>query len=361
MPDDILQARTERVPREPAGAPDAVVPDSTVVGERNDAQGMVDAGDHLGRGVHGHARQPRRDDRDPGDPRGPAREPERSSVDRQCVHADVRGAAVDRCRPGRPVRAPAAVGDRHRDLHGGVRRGRAGTIDPRSRRRSGRPGCGRRDRDAVDADRPVCRCARAGRRGVALGIWGGISGLAVAFGPLVGGAVVSGHLLALDLLAQRPDRAAARAAHPAAARRDARARVQVRSAGPGPGQRRPRRDRVGSGPRQRGRLDLPADHRCLRRRRRAAGVASSRGSCAPSTRCSRCASSPTGPSRWPTSPACSCSSGCSARSSSSRSSSRSCRACRRFSPGCGSCRGRRCRCSSRRSPARSQTASAAIG
>src|SRR3954454_10849758 len=32
----------------------------------------------------------------------------------------------------------------------------------------------------------------AGRRGLALGIWGGISGLAVALGPLVGGAVVSG-------------------------------------------------------------------------------------------------------------------------------------------------------------------------
>src|SRR6266576_77119 len=32
----------------------------------------------------------------------------------------------------------------------------------------------------------------ASRRGLALGIWGGISGLAVAFGPLVGGAVVSG-------------------------------------------------------------------------------------------------------------------------------------------------------------------------
>src|SRR5947207_5674348 len=32
----------------------------------------------------------------------------------------------------------------------------------------------------------------AARRGVALGIWGGISGLAVATGPLVGGAVVSG-------------------------------------------------------------------------------------------------------------------------------------------------------------------------
>src|SRR5262245_2456757 len=32
----------------------------------------------------------------------------------------------------------------------------------------------------------------AERRGVALGAWGGISGLAIAFGPLVGGAVVSG-------------------------------------------------------------------------------------------------------------------------------------------------------------------------
>src|SRR6188768_4347884 len=32
----------------------------------------------------------------------------------------------------------------------------------------------------------------AGRRGLVLGAWGGISGLAVAFGPLVGGAVVSG-------------------------------------------------------------------------------------------------------------------------------------------------------------------------
>jgi EmrB/QacA subfamily drug resistance transporter len=32
----------------------------------------------------------------------------------------------------------------------------------------------------------------AARRGVALGIWGGISGLAIALGPLVGGAIVSG-------------------------------------------------------------------------------------------------------------------------------------------------------------------------
>src|SRR4029077_10244721 len=32
----------------------------------------------------------------------------------------------------------------------------------------------------------------AARRGLALGAWAGISGLAIAFGPLVGGAVVSG-------------------------------------------------------------------------------------------------------------------------------------------------------------------------
>ena len=50
------------------------------------------------------------------------------------------------------------------------------------------------------------------RRGLALGAWGGIAGLAVAFGPLVGGAVVAGHLLAVDLLAERADRPRADAA-----------------------------------------------------------------------------------------------------------------------------------------------------
>ena len=271
MPDDILQARTEQFAREPAGVPDAVASDVTADGAGNDAEGAVGAGDHLDRGVHGHAGQPRRDDRDPGAPRGSARQPERASVDGQRVHADVRGAAVDRGGVGRAVRAPAAAGDRHRDLHGGVRGGRAGPVDPGARRRARGPGSGRRDRDAADADDPVC--LRAGRAA-----WAGAGHL--------GRDQRSGrraraagrrrdrqrHLLALDLLAQRPDRARARAADPAAARREPRTRIPARSARSGPGQRRPRRDRVGTGPRQRGRLDLRGHRRFVRRRRRAAGL-----------------------------------------------------------------------------------------
>ncbi len=46
----------------------------------------------------------------------------------------------------------------------------------------------------------------AERRGVALGAWGAIGGLAVALGPLVGGTIVEGTQLALDLLAQRAHR-----------------------------------------------------------------------------------------------------------------------------------------------------------
>ena len=49
------------------------------------------------------------------------------------------------------------------------------------------------------------------KRGLALGAWGGIGGLAIAFGPLVGGAVVRGDRLAVDLLAERADRPRPRA------------------------------------------------------------------------------------------------------------------------------------------------------
>ena len=43
-------------------------------------------------------------------------------------------------------------------------------------------------------------------RGVAFGAFGAITGIAVAVGPVLGGAITSGSELALDLLRQRPDR-----------------------------------------------------------------------------------------------------------------------------------------------------------
>ena len=49
-------------------------------------------------------------------------------------------------------------------------------------------------------------------RSAAVGIWGGISGLGVAVGPVVGGAVVDGLDWHVDLLAERAGRRAGRAA-----------------------------------------------------------------------------------------------------------------------------------------------------
>ena len=80
-----------------------------------------------------------------------------------------------------------------------------------------------------------------------------------------------GPLLAVDLLAQRPHRPRA-----AADRADPPDRVQgpeplARPARSGPGQRRPARHRLGSGARQRARLDQPRRGRAHRRRHRPAG------------------------------------------------------------------------------------------
>ena len=78
------------------------------------------------------------------------------------------------------------------DLHARLRSCGARALDRHARRRARGAGARRRDRDAADADDPLRGRAAGAARRLALGAWGGISGLAVAFGPLVGGAVVSG-------------------------------------------------------------------------------------------------------------------------------------------------------------------------
>ena len=105
------------------------------------------------------------------------------------------------------------------------------------------------------------------KRGVFLGAWGGISGLAVAFGPLVGGAVVSGFSwhwvfwlnvpVGIALLALVPRLAETKGPF---------GRVDLPR--PRARERRPVRDRVGARPRQLRGLGLPRDRRRARRRRR---------------------------------------------------------------------------------------------
>ena len=95
------------------------------------------------------------------------------------------------------------------------------------------------------------------KRGVALGAWGGIGGLAVASGPLIGGAIVEGiswqwifwlnvpiGLVLIPLAYCRLKETYG----PAVAARPARSR---------PREHRPARDRLGPRPRQRARLVEP--------------------------------------------------------------------------------------------------------
>ena len=188
-----------------------------------------------------------------------------------------------------------------------------------------------------------------GKRGLVIGAWSGISGLGVALGPVIGGAVVAGISWHWIFWINVP---IGLALLPLAWTR------LSESYGP------------------EGRLDLPGlalagvgllgvvfgivrgetlgwtsgtvvgrarDRPRRARRVRRVGAAGAR------PRCCRCASS--APARSPPPTACRwrCTSASSARSSCSPSSSRSRRASRRSRPACARCRGRRCRCSSRRS------------
>ena len=150
-----------------------------------------------------------------------------------------------------------------------------------------------------------------------------------------------GPRLAVDLLDQRPDRAARRPARADPHDGELRARHQPRHPRPRPRHRRRARPRLGAGARQPGRLGQP---RGARRRWPPAPCSSrpsSPGSCARASRCCRWASSARAPSRRATRRSSSRSRRCSAPCSSTRSCCRPGSATARSAPACGCCRGRR--------------------
>ncbi len=281
---------------------------------------------------------------------------EQLDVDRQRLHPDVRGAPAHRRGARRPVRPEADVRDRADDLHARLGRGsaRPERRDPQPLPR--RPGARRRDRDAAHADDPErSRPGRAARaRARCLGRDRRARDRARAARRRSGR---RGCLVAVDLLAQRPDRARARPALAAAPPGEPRDDHAARPAGPRARQRRALRDRLGPDPGERSRAGRARRSSGRSSSARSSSPRSSCGSCAPSSRCSRCGSSAAARSASRTRRRCSCSSGCSARSSCSRSSSRRCRATGRSTPGSGSSRGRSRRCSSRPSPERCPTGS----
>ncbi len=229
--------------------------------------------------------------------------PQRPRVDGERVHPRLRRAAPHGRSARRPLRAPPRLLDRARHLHARLGGGRARAVDRRARRRARGAGPRRRHRPAADADDPlgrrpgraprrlprrVGRDQRAGRR----------------LRPARRRRRRQRHLLALDLLAQRPARPLARAARAPAARRDEGAVRPGRSAGPRPRQRRPVRDRVGPRPGQLGGLGHDRDRRRAGRPGSCSSRRSSRGSCGRPIRCCRCASSATARSPSRTSPRC---------------------------------------------------------
>ena len=92
------------------------------------------------------------------------------------------------------------------------------------------------------------------RRAVALGAWGGIAGLAIAIGPLVGGAIAEGVNWHWIFWLNVPIGIVAPSSLDLPARRVLRTRRLARPRRARPRQRRPVRARVGRHPRQRSRL-----------------------------------------------------------------------------------------------------------
>ena len=146
----------------------------------------------LRRVVHGGARHARRHHRAHHDPPRPRGDDRAARVDGERLQPLLRRAADDRRRARRPLRPPAHVRRRHRALLARLCGVRARTDRRLADRRA--HGAGRRRRAGDDA-RARARRAPPSRPSGAAGRSGSssrLTGLAVASGPLVGGAVVEG-------------------------------------------------------------------------------------------------------------------------------------------------------------------------
>ena len=177
----------------------------------------------LGRPVHGLARQPRGHHGDPRPAGRPRRVDRAARVDGQRVHPHLRGAAPHGRRARRPVRPAPHVRHRACDLHARLGVRRAGAVDRGAQPRPCDPGRRWRDRHAAHADaaeRCGARAQATRARARDLGRRRRACDRVRAGGRR---RRRRGHLLAVGLLAQRPDRAGADPARAAAARRVARA------------------------------------------------------------------------------------------------------------------------------------------
>ena len=142
------------------------------------------------------------------------------------------------------------------------------------------------------------------RRALALGAWGGIAGLAIAIGPLVGGAIAEGLAWQWIFWLNVPIGLIAIPMASARLTESLRSVDQARPARPGARQRRPARRGLGPDPGERAGLDLTHDRRLVRRSAPSSSSASSRGRPGPPSRCSPSASSARGRSRPRTSSRC---------------------------------------------------------